>query len=188
MRDYGNTNLNTPHVFNVSIVYSLPRLQSASALRRNLLGGWRYSDITTVQSGTSLTPGLASLGSYGTGPATRPNVVGNHTSGICPNGHSVRTQQCWFNTTAFAEPLPGYFGNAGVGTILGPGLINFDMAAYKEFQIHERMSLEFRSEFFNIFNHTNFRAVTTTFNNGGNGTVTSAADPRMGELSLRINF
>lgn len=188
MGDYGNTNLNTPHVFNVSIVYSLPRLQSASALKRNLLGGWRYSDITTVQSGTSLTPGLASLGAYGTGPATRPNVVGDHTSGICPNGHSVKTQQCWFNTSAFAEPLPGYFGKAGVGTILGPGLINFDMAAYKEFQIHERMSLEFRSEFFNIFNHTNFRAVTTTFNNGGNGTVTSAADPHMGELSLRINF
>ena len=77
----------------------------------------------------------------------------------------------WFNTSAFAAPAPGYFGNAGNGIITGPGLINFDVALFKDFLITERHRLQFRAEMFNVLNHTNFRSVDTTFGSGTFGQV-----------------
>jgi hypothetical protein len=94
----------------------------------------------------------------------------------------------WFNTNAFAAPAPGFFGNASTGSITGPGAIVFDMALYKDFKIGERQKFEFRSEFFNIFNHTNFSGVSTSFGSGNFGQVTSARDPRIIELALRYEF
>ena len=60
------------------------------------------------------------------------------------------------------RPAAGYFGNAGTGNIRGPGLINFDVTLYKKFKITEKHSVEFRAEFFNVFNHTNFTTVSTS--------------------------
>jgi hypothetical protein len=94
----------------------------------------------------------------------------------------------WFNTAAFAAPAYGYFGSAGTGTLRGPGLINFDMGLYKDFRFTEKRKLQFRSEFFNIFNHTNFSSVSTTLGNGNFGQVTSALDPRIIEFSLRLQY
>ena len=85
-------------------------------------------------------------------------------------------------------PAPGFFGNASTGSITGPGVIDFDMALYKDFKIWEQHTIQFRSEFFNIFNHTNFSGVSTSLGAGNFGQVTSALDPRIIELVLRYQF
>ncbi|MEO7144010.1 MAG: hypothetical protein ABI165_10990 [Bryobacteraceae bacterium] len=94
----------------------------------------------------------------------------------------------WFNTAVFQKPAFGKFGNAGPGTITGPGLVNFDMGLYKDFAFTEKRRLQFRSEFFNVFNHTNFGNPTTTVGSGNYGLITSALDARIIELSLRLHF
>jgi hypothetical protein len=132
-----------------------------------------------MQSGFSLTPGLSVPFQ---GLATRPNrVVGSSVAG-------PKKQQQWFNTSAFAAPAYGYFGTAAPGSIPGPRVVDFDMALYKDFHVHEQYMFEFRAEAFNIFNHTNFGSVQTAVGAGNYGQVTSALDPRIFEFSLRFQF
>ena len=143
------------------------------------MGGWQFSDITTVQSGFSDDAGLSISNP---GLAIRPDKV----PGVAIKG--PKTVDEWFNTNAFASPAYGYFGNAGPGTILGPGTINFDMALYKDFHIGEHVTTQLRGEFFNAFNHANFNSISTSLGSGAFGQVTGAADPRTVELALRIQF
>jgi hypothetical protein len=176
--DYGNQSYNVPQVFTVSTIYTAPWFKNAPGIKGLALGGWQYSDITTVQNGFSMSPGLSVSHQ---GLATRPDAAASTISG-------PKSVQQWFNTAAFAAPAAGFFGNAGRGTIAGPGVINFDMAMYKDFKVTERATLEFRAEAFNIFNHTNFSGVSTAFGTGNYGQVTSALDPRIFEFALRLQF
>jgi len=174
----GNTYLNVPQVFNFSYVYNLPWYQNGRGWKGLALGGWRYTGMTSIQSGFSLTPGLSVAFP---GLATRPDRVSGSVTG-------PKTAQEWFNTAAFAAPPFGYFGSAAQGSIYGPAMVDFDMGLYKDFHINERNMLEFRAEAFNIFNHTNFSGVQTAFGAGNYGQVTSALDPRIFEFSLRYQF
>ncbi len=177
-RYYGNSPLNIPQVFTFSAVWNIPWLQHADGWKRAVLGGWRYSDITTIRSGMSYTPGL-SIANQGIG--VRPDAAGLSVSG-------PKTVAQWFNTANFNAPAAGYFGNAGTGVILGPGLVNFDMALYKDFHVMENHAIEFRGELFNIFNHTNFNALSLNKGAPNFGQVTGAADPRIVEFALRYQF
>jgi hypothetical protein len=176
--NYGNTQVNIPQALSISAIWNLPWFQNAGGFKKAALGGWQFSDITTVQSGFSLDPGL-SVSKQGL--ATRPNATG-----LSVNGPQTVAQ--WFNTAAFSAPAAGHFGNASPGVILGPGTVNFDMALYKTFYIKEQHNIEFRSEFFNSVNHTNFAAVSTSLGTATYGQVTSARDPRIIELVLRYQF
>lgn len=176
---YGNSQVDVRQLFTLSWIWNIPFMQNATGFKRALLGGWRYSGITTIQSGLSLNP---TLSVSNPGLATRPDVV---------SGESLsypKTVNQWFNTAAFTRPAYGFFGDAGQAIIRGPGVINFDMAFYKDFRIRERQTIEFRGELFNIFNHTNFSGVDTTFGDAQFGKVTSALDPRIIEFALRYHF
>jgi hypothetical protein len=175
--DYGNSPLNVPQVFTTSLIYSLPWFLDSKGWRGNILGGWKFSDISTIQSGFSLTPSLAIAHP---GLANRPDAVG-HLS-------EPKVLNQWFSTNTFAAPPYGFYGNAGPGSIGGPGVINFDMALYKDFHINERNVIQFRGEFFNIFNHSNFSTVDTAFGSGSYGKVIGARDPRILEFALRYRF
>jgi len=176
--NYGTSNSNVPQVLAVSYIWTIPWYQSARGMKGAALGGWKYSGIATFQSGFALDPGLSVAHQ---GLATRPDRTSAPIAG-------PKTVAEWFNTAAFTAPAPGYFGNAGTGSIRGPGLINFDMAFYKDFRIKERHTFEFRAELFNIFNHTNLANVQTSFGAGNFGDVTSARDPRIAEFALRYQF
>ena len=116
------------------------------------------------------------------GLATRPDYVpGTPVKG-------PKNVNEWFNTAHFAQPADGFFGNSINGSIPGPGLVDFDMGLYKNFQVSEHATVQFRSEAFNIFNHTNFNAVNTTYGSGQFGQLTGAADPRICEFALRMEF
>ena len=175
---YGTSNLNVYNALAISYIYNLPWYQHAGGFKGAALGGWKYSGIVTIQDGFAKDPALSVANQ---GLATLPNRVGSAIGG-------PKTVAQWFNTAAFAAPAYGYFGNAGTGSIIGPGIVNFDMAFYKDFHIKERHVIEFRAELFNIFNHTNFNNIQNTFGAGNFGQVTSAADPRIAEFALRYQF
>ncbi|HEY1263963.1 MAG TPA: carboxypeptidase regulatory-like domain-containing protein [Terriglobales bacterium] len=161
--NYGPSYINRPHTLVGEVVYTLPELNGHSALVRHAAGGWELAGILDYASGTSLTmfangtisgaPG----GLTGTGAladATRPNRVAGQP---CHAPGSPKFQ--WLNPNAWS--IDGYqlgtFGNAGVGECLGPGLANTDFSIHKNFKAGERVNLQFRMDFFNLFNKVQFR-------------------------------
>lgn len=139
------------------MIWILPWFQAAQGAEGLLLKGWRLADTTTIQGGFALTLGLATSNP---GIAALPDrVAGSSISG-------PKTANEWLNTAAFFNPAPGYFGDAARGSITGPGVVNFDMAFYKNSHIKERHPFQFRVELFNIFNHTNFSGVQTAYGPG----------------------
>ncbi|MGH9340788.1 MAG: carboxypeptidase regulatory-like domain-containing protein [Acidobacteriota bacterium] len=177
--EYGPTSIDRRHMLTFSYMLNVPGFQNIrNAVVRNVLGGWQLTGITTAYSGFPISPGLATGQN---GLAQRPHLVGD------PNTGPKRREQ-WFNTAAFAEPAPGFFGNSGNGTILTPGEFTWHMALYKNFDITEDVRLQFRSEFFNIFNHTNFFGVNASLGSGAYGQVTSAQDPRIIQFGFRLDF
>ena len=168
------------HMLIMSYVWELPFARHAQGWRARGLGGWELSGINSYQSGL---PGTvagnidwAGIGRTG----QRPNVVGVATP--------IKTFARWFDTAAFAAPALGTFGNAGRSLVRAPGMNNWNLAAIKKMQLRENMRLQFRAEFFNIFNHTQYSGVGTTFGAASFGQVTAALDPRITQLALRLNF
>jgi hypothetical protein len=84
--------------------------------------------------------------------------------------------------------LPNTPGTAGRGVIDGPGTTRFDFTLSKNVRFRESLSLQLRGEVFNIFNHTNFRALTTNVTNDGFGQVSTVRDPRTMQLGAKISF
>ena len=104
-------------------------------------------------------------------------------------GHRPPSTQPYFNTGLFSQDALGQLGNSNRRFFHGPGIINFNTALVKNTPITEEISTQFRAEFFNVFNHPQFE------NPGGNissastfGIITSAGDPRIGQLALKIIF
>jgi hypothetical protein len=184
-RYYGNAEgLDYRHSIGITAIYQLPIFAHSSGFAHNLLGGWKLSDITTLRSGTAVTPTVTFTGQ---GATARPNRI----SGTPVGGPHTKAQ--WFNTAAFTAPtdlpnLRGYYGNAQIGSIRGPGLITFDGALYKEFHISAPVYFEFRAEAFNLLNHTNFTTVNAQDGSASYGQITAAADPRVLEFSGRFHF
>ena len=100
----------------------------------------------------------------------------------------LKTISQWFTTTAFALPALGTFGSAGRSLVRGPGINDWDVSFIKKTQLRERVALQFRAEFFNLFNHTQFSGVGTGFGSATFGQVTSARNPRVSQLALRLTF
>ncbi len=176
---YGPTGAYVPEVLTFSWIWSLPFLQNAGGFKGTALGGWKFSGVGTVQSGFLDTPGNSE--SYA-GLAGLPDVFAGQKTG------GPKTVAEWFNTAAYYQPPPGYFGDAGTGSIHAPGTVNFDMAFHKDFKFKEHYSFEFRAELFNIFNHANFNGISTGLGSGNFGQITSATDPRIAEFALRFRF
>ena len=158
---------------------SIPCRSSAGRdLLGRAFGNWQVSGFCSQQSGLALSPGLSTSTR---GQATRPNATGASVDG-------PQTVLQWFNTAAFVAPQAGFYGNAGRGTIEGPGFAMWDSAASKQWPIKDQMRLSFKGEFFNFLNHTNFLGVSTSLGSGTYGRVTSARDPRKIQLSMRFEF
>lgn len=199
-RYHGNTeSLNFPQSLSLSVLYQLPFFEHGNQLEKLTMGGWSFNDITTFRSGTSLSPGLTETDQ---GLAARPDqLAGTSTNGPKTWKKSVTNPQ-WFNTAAFACPgsttagacgtAPsagwGFYGDAQTGIIRGPGQYVFNMSLSKDFNFTEKDFVEFRAEAFNTFNHTNPGNPNTTLGNASYGKITSAADPRILELALRVKF
>lgn len=149
----------------------------------NTIGGWQINGITTYQSGFSLTPGLSNNNCVCGNSLAVPNVTSNPMTGS-------QTLGAWFNTSVFSYPAEYTIGDAGRGLITGPGIFDTDLNVEKHFALpwREGMQLEFRAEFFNAFNHPQFNNPDVNLGDANFGKITSAANPRKGQLALKLYF
>jgi hypothetical protein len=175
----------------VSFTYDLP-FKSGNKTLNALVGNWQAGGIITRQSGQPFTVNFngdrANTGQLN----QRPNLIDD------PNlSSSARTVERWFNTSAFVVQPVGALGMAGRNILEGPGTNLVDFSLLKNIPISEHQRLQFRSEFFNLFNHANFDfperfcggttsgspCAATTF-----GRVTAARDPRILQFALKYLF
>ncbi|MCU1323249.1 MAG: hypothetical protein JWM43_2898 [Acidobacteriaceae bacterium] len=195
--DRGISNYDRPFNNITSVVYQLPfgrgRRYLASVPRAvdYLLGGWDVNTIVNMRSGEPVTlaytpttqavvPVLAVLGrnSY------RPNVSG---SPVLPKGQ--RTPQKYLNSSNVSTPTAeAPFGNSGRNTFRGYAFYQADLGISKNFPVTERMKVLFRSEAFNLFNHSNFAAPDGNISNSTFGVITSMYPPRQLQFALKVQF
>ena len=145
------------------------------------LGNWQVNGIITLQSGLPISPVLGFDNSNTGNFQDRPDTIGNPNDG-------PRSPTEWFNTGAFALPAPFSFGNTGRNTIDGPDIKTFDFSLFKNFNFTESKALQFRAEFFNLFNHPNFDPPGVTFGTPSFGVIGGSADPREIQFALKFVF
>jgi hypothetical protein len=155
--DYGRASFDVRNSAVISATYDLPfgvgDTTRAHPWVERLIGRWQLSGIQTLQSGLPFTPQLSYNPSNDgdTRNPVRPSWNPNFTGPVILGGPNQ-----YFNPHAFIQPLPGTYGNVGRNILQGPGLMETDLSLTKTFAFSDRLNLQFRSEFFNIFNHTNF--------------------------------
>ncbi len=190
----GSSSTDVRHRFVASPVYEFPfgpgRKYLTSGIASKIVGGWQISALIQSQTGNPMTPSLS--GNFSNSGATndRPDVYGN------PNTNAPHTREKWFDTSVFLPLRPASgaagatysFGNAGKGIIQSPGLNSTDVSLVRSFAVKEAMKIQFRGEFFNVFNHTNFNFPNVQADNASFGTISSAGDPRQIQLALKILF
>jgi hypothetical protein len=196
--EYGRSMFDARHRFVVSYQWNLPWFSHPQNWYGHILGNWQVNGITTLMSNTPFTVYDSSNPSLqGSAPeisgffSSRPNIVGNPNSGTCiENGVAVpvRTANCWFNTGAFQQAQTGTFGNVGRNTLNGPALQQWDFSALKMIPIHENMNLQFRAEFFNIFNNVNFVLPNNDISSPNFSQITAAQPGRIVQLALKFLF
>ena len=183
-RDWGPANYHIPHVLSVNYTYDLP-FQGVGAMDK-LIGGWQLSGIFSRQAGVAFDARTARFPDHRRAPSRRDylrvdllgttnNPIEGTFSGDCLVSSGVRKHvgkelggpDIYFDPCAFGQPEAGFFGNLGKNTLTGPGLTKLDFSVIKNTSITERVSLQFRAEFFNIANTPNFQAPSAGF--GGRG-------------------
>jgi len=190
--DHGRSAFDVRHTISFSAVYDLPfgpnraLLGSTHGVLGQVLGGWVISATTLYRSGFPFTvQASSSTGTDFSGFnqfADRVNLVSAITTNMSDPNHA-------FNPSAFAFPGAGSVGNVGRNTITGPHSINVNIAVLKNFPFGEGRRIQFRAEFFNAFNHTNFKLPENRLDQGTTtGTIGDAFDPRLIQLGLRVEW
>ena len=185
--NWASSSFDQRQLLNLSYIYDIPTLNhwKNSAILRDALGSWQWSGITVFQSGipfsainnpsssvsTSDNAGVAngigifSIQSY-------PDVLAKTNSKPANSNTPGTIGPLLLNPGAFVAPQGLTFGNAGRNSLNNPSRWNFDMSLFKNFRVHERQTVQFRAEAFNVFNHTQFEIYNPAKRNQPNNTLT----------------
>jgi hypothetical protein len=190
----GPSTFDTRHRFTSALNFQAPDFPLAP----KFIGqGWQLNAIASVQSGRPINI-ITSNGGINFNFVQRPDIVPG-VNPIIPNWTPGLLGTGYLNSAAFADPA-GNFGNLGRDQIYGPGFWNLDFSVSKRFPIREHVSLQFRTEFFNIFNHPNFALPGNTLGSPTGGLITQTPDvaqgnpglggggPRVLQFGLRLEF
>jgi Carboxypeptidase regulatory-like domain/TonB dependent receptor len=175
--------------FVVSYSYDLPFAKSEHGVKGKLLGGWTISGITRFVTGFPITLSESDDQSLcGCSGADVPKYDGTPIHFLDPRHIDPVTEgHFFFDPAPFSTNDLGRIGNVKRRFFHGPGINNWDLAFHKNTKISERVLLEFRGELFNAFNHAQFENPDGDVA-GNLGLVTSARDPRIGQLALKLSF
>ena len=204
---YGLQAFDRTHRFVFSYSYRLPS-PKLGALAERVLGGWQASGIVTAQSGLPFSVTDARGGSLYGSAASRAGFAPAASIETAEKSGSVTSRLSqYFNTAAFAPArtitsgttpdgfpvsAPGgtLFGNTGRNILRGPGQCNMDLALVKTIKLVEAARLEFRTEFFNLFNNVNFANPGSDIANPATFGVISATSsaPRVMQFALKLQF
>jgi hypothetical protein len=196
--DWSLSQINLDNSFTGSIIYDLPFGRGKqfgnnwNEATNTVLGGFQLTLIERASSGfpVPLINSNNQSGVYfqngGNGNNwNRPNQV----SGCNPYNASHGAHQ-WINPTCFAAAPVGELGNAARVPVVGPDFVNTDFSVIKQFALpREGMGLNFRAEFFNLFNHPQFGMPVNDISENGFGAVNSTVNnPRLVQLALKLSF
>ncbi|MGC1873091.1 MAG: carboxypeptidase-like regulatory domain-containing protein [Acidobacteriaceae bacterium] len=162
--DYGRANTDIRNVAVINSTYELPIgrgkrfLANAHGWQQKAFGGWTASEIATLQSGFPFTPqlGFNPTNNGDSRDPIRPSVNPEFRGNVIQGGPKQ-----YFNPTAFLVPFPGTYGNVRRNTLTGPGIAELDLSLRKNTALTKKLNLQFRAEFFNILNRTNFGTPNT---------------------------
>lgn len=204
-RFVGECGYDRPQRLVISYLYNVPRFNRGQGFTGHALSGWSVAGITTAQSGNpiTLTDSRAGqvYGSVGTGGANL--CPGETINDMFTHGSIVSRISDYFNTTAFcAPPVVGVvnglggatgYGNVGMNPVLGPGQFNWDISLQKHTVVgglREDADLEFRTDFFNAFNHPQFSNPASNFGSASTFGVitTTSVGPRIIQFALKYAF
>ena len=176
--DWGRASFDIRHSAVINATYDVPLGRGTGNLwTSRLLGNWQISGIETLQTGLPFTPQLG----------YNPSNDGDSRNPVRPSWSATNNGQPlilggpteYFNTSWFTTPLTGTYGNVGRNVLQGPGLVETDLSLAKRILFTERWNLQFKAEFFNIFNHTNFNTPNTIVFTAAN----SAPSPTAGQIT-----
>jgi len=193
-REWASSDSDVRHNFILSGVYNLPfgKGQAIGStwgpVANAILGGWRYSPILRMQTGTPVNV-VRGTDPNAVLPGLRPNVSGDPTI-----SRDKRNYLHWFDTSAFSWPksldLSSEAGNAGRNIVVGPAYVNLDSSLAKDFSIEHRWTLQVRAEAFNTSNTVHLSNPDGNFNSGTFGQITSvlSGSNRLAQLAAKFIF
>ena len=195
--DWSLSQINLDQSFTGSVIYDLPFGKGKSfgsgwnGLTDSLLGNWQATLIERVSSGFPV-PLIDSFNQSGAAFQNGGNVNNfnrpNRVSGCNPYAADHGKHQ-WINSSCFVAPPEGQLGNAARVPVVGPDFVNSDFSLIKQFSFPENIGLNFRAEFFNLFNHPEFGSPVADINQPGFGAVNSTVNnPRLVQLALKVTF
>ena len=190
----GRSLFDARHRFVLSYQWSLPFWRQPHGWYQQVLGNWQANGIVTLMTGTPFTVFDGNdFSVQGSAPeisgffSNRPNVVADPNDG-------PKTTGAWLNPNAFQRitqdpnsPVQ-QFGTAGRNISQGPGYANWDFSLFKDIRVTESKELQFRAEFFNLLNHTNFRLPDSDMNSPTFNRILEAQPPRLMQLALKFSF
>jgi TonB-dependent receptor-like protein len=203
--DRGNASFDQRHNLVFNAIWDLPKFLLGRAWADALLGRWTVSvigayrtgfPVTVIGSAVSLTGVVTALDSFGLF-ANRVDFLGGPGDGRLSDPTPVLAGVQWLNRNAFSQPAPGQVGSLGRGATSGPGFWNYDFALLRSIPLTDSgMRLQFRTEFYNLFNHANLGPPVALFNHPDFGKAYYGRNrlfSRFGELPLenpsrRIQF
>jgi hypothetical protein len=187
-KNYGNSDFDRRQRLVASYLYNLPDVyRSGSAFGKKLLDSWSLSGIVTLQSGLP----FSIYGEDTLFAATTGDLAPNRTvASAIKSGNVADRLTDYFDTTAFVSPSAfGDFGQLGRNIIRGPKQIDTDLSIMKAIPVTERQRVEFRAEFFNLFNNVNFANPVNIATSGNFGQIASTTTgPRVIQFALKYTF
>jgi hypothetical protein len=175
------------HNFVVSYNWAVPFDRAFSHASRRLTQGWQIGGISRFSTGfpVSISQGSGDYSLIGESSTDTPNLIApiqtQNPRNSGPNGPNT-----YFLPDSFTSEQLGQFGTASRRFFHGPGILNSDLAIAKDTHLTEAISLQLRAEWFNIFNHAQFNNPVGNYSASNFGEVTSARDPRIGQLSIKV--
>lgn len=182
----GLADFDRPHIFAGSVVWEVPYFQRSHWLTRHILGGWQPSALWRLTSGAPFTVLTGRDNSLTGNNLDRPDVTGPVALFTGKKRSDLILK--YFDTGAFAPNAAGKFGTAGRNILRGPGAASVDFGLLKNFRIIEGHRLQFRGEFFNLFNRVNLGNPNSTMTSASFGRILSAGDPRIVQFALKYMF
>ena len=183
--DYGPLDADVRHNWVSSVVWRPYEGHKLNSFAQAVAGGWQISGITNLHTGLPLNLTSGRDNSFTGIGADTPDVIGIYHYASTSRADSIAH---WFNQAAFTQNKVGTFGALGHNALRRPGFVNVDVNLQKNFQLMEHYAMEFRSSFYNAFNHANLGAPTTVLTSANFGRITTSSDPRVLEFGLRVTF
>jgi hypothetical protein len=184
--DRGLSNDDVPRIFHFSAVWQIP-VPKLQGFAKRALAGWQLSSITNWQSGYPYSVFSGVDNSFSGINRDYADYVGPDSPSLHGLSHAQQVQR-FFNTSVFTVNKIGTFGNAGKNILRGPSFCNTDLGLMKDTPIREHTRIQFRAEFFNLFNTVHFGLPGATVGQPSFGKITSAGDPRILQLTMKLLF